>query len=67
MRLPGELIRTLEHTGPAEEFLLSDGILVVLVNPNTAADVRRGVGPGACVWWRSTPTPGNCSGSMPPP
>jgi len=40
----GELIRTLEHTGPAEEFYLSDGILVVLVNPNTAAKVRRGQG-----------------------
>ncbi len=44
MRLSGEVIRTLEHTGPAEEFLLSDGILVVLVNPNTAAGLRRGVG-----------------------
>ena len=40
----GESIRTLEHTGPAEEFLLSDGILVVLVNPNTKADIRRGKG-----------------------
>lgn len=40
----GELIRTLEHTGPAEELVLSDGILVVLVNPNTDAKVRRGEG-----------------------
>lgn len=40
----GELIRTLESTGPAEEFILSDGILVTLVNPNTKADVRRGKG-----------------------
>ena len=40
----GELIRTLEQTGSAEEFYLSDGILVVLVNPNTAAKVRRGQG-----------------------
>ena len=42
----GELIRTLEQTGPAEELILSDGILVVLVNPNTPANVRRGRGPG---------------------
>ena len=40
----GELIRTLEQTGSAEEFYLSDGILVVLVNPNTAAKIRRGQG-----------------------
>jgi len=40
----GKLIRTLEQTGPAEEFYLSDGVLVVLVNPNTAAKVRRGQG-----------------------
>jgi outer membrane protein assembly factor BamB len=40
----GELIRTLEHTGPAEELILSEGILVVLVNPNTPADIRRGSG-----------------------
>jgi len=38
----GEIIRTLEHTESAEEFLLSDGILVALVNPNSAADRRRG-------------------------
>ncbi|MFV2065883.1 MAG: PQQ-binding-like beta-propeller repeat protein [Pirellulales bacterium] len=38
----GERIRTLEQTGRAEEFILSEGILVVLVNPNTATDVRRG-------------------------
>jgi len=40
----GELIRTLEHTEPAEELLLSDRVVVVLVNPNTAADIRRGSG-----------------------
>lgn len=40
----GELIRTLKQTGPAEEFYLSDGILLVLVNPNTEAKVRRGQG-----------------------
>ena len=40
----GELIRMLEQTGPAEEFVLSDGILVALVNPNTEADIRRGKG-----------------------
>ena len=40
----GKLSRTLKQTKPAEEFYLSDGILVVLVNPNTAAKVRRGQG-----------------------
>ena len=40
----GQLIRTLEHTARTEEFLLSDGVLVALVNPNTDADVRRGQG-----------------------
>ncbi len=40
----GQLIRTLEHTEPAEEFYLSNGILLVLVNPNTAAKLRRGQG-----------------------
>lgn len=40
----GKLVRTLEATGPAEELLLSDGILVVLVNPASKADVRRGNG-----------------------
>jgi len=40
----GKCVRTLEQTGPAEEFYLSEGILVVLVNPNTAADLRRGQG-----------------------
>jgi outer membrane protein assembly factor BamB len=40
----GETIRTLEQTAPAEELLLSDGVLVALVNPNTAADLRRGAG-----------------------
>jgi outer membrane protein assembly factor BamB len=40
----GEMIRTLEETERAEELLLSHGILVVLVNPNTSAGLRRGVG-----------------------
>ena len=40
----GELIRTLEGTEKAEEVILSDGVLVVLVNPNTPAGVRRGRG-----------------------
>ena len=38
----GAPLRTLKHTGPAEEFVLSDGVLVALVNPNTEADIRRG-------------------------
>lgn len=40
----GEVLRTLDATGPAEEFLLSGGVLVTLVNPNTAAGIRRGQG-----------------------
>lgn len=40
----GKLIRTLKQTVPAEELLLSDGILVALVNPNTQAGLRRGQG-----------------------
>jgi len=40
----GELIRTLDRTGPAEEILVSDGILVALVNPNATANIRRGQG-----------------------
>ena len=40
----GEPIRTLEPTARAEEIILSAGILVALVNPNTEADVRRGHG-----------------------
>jgi len=40
----GKLIRTLKDTGPAEEFLVSDGILVALVNPNTKTNLRRGEG-----------------------
>ncbi len=40
----GEPIRTLKPTARAEEIILSDGILVALVNPNTATDVRRGNG-----------------------
>ncbi len=38
----GEVIRALEQTDPAEEFILSDGVVVALVNPNSAADHRRG-------------------------
>lgn len=38
----GNIVRTLESTGPAEELLLSHGVLVVLVNPNTTTDLRRG-------------------------
>jgi len=38
----GDVIRVIEDTGPAEEFVLSDGVLVALVNPNTPADLRRG-------------------------
>jgi hypothetical protein len=38
---PGEVIRTFEQTEPTEE-LLSDGVLVALVNPNTEAEIRRG-------------------------
>ncbi len=40
----GELIRALEGTGRAEEFILSDGVLVALVNPNTPVGLRRGQG-----------------------
>lgn len=40
----GELLRTLQQTDRCEEFLLSGGILVALVNPNTAAGMRRGLG-----------------------
>ena len=40
----GEPIRVLEDTERAEEFILSGGVLVALVNPNTPAGLRRGVG-----------------------
>ncbi len=40
----GELVRTLEQTGRTEEFILSEGVLVALVNPNTTASIRRGRG-----------------------
>lgn len=57
----GQVLRVLEATEPAEEFLLSGGVLVALVNPNTAADRRRGTGQtsrlvavdpetGDCLW-----------------
>jgi outer membrane protein assembly factor BamB len=38
----GEVIRVLEETAKAEEFLVAGGVLVALVNVGTAADVRRG-------------------------
>ena len=40
----GKLVRSFSDTSRVEEFLLSDGILVALVNPNTTTDVRRGHG-----------------------
>ncbi len=39
----GEVLRALPETDYAEEMILSDGVLVVLVNPNTPTDVRRGM------------------------
>lgn len=39
----GEVLRTFPETGHAEELILSGGVLVVLVNPNTPANVRRGL------------------------
>ena len=39
----GAVLRTLANTEHAEEMVLADGVLVVLVNPNTPADVRRGL------------------------
>jgi hypothetical protein len=36
------VIRTFEQTEPTEELLLSGGVLVALVNPSTAAQIRRG-------------------------
>ena len=38
----GETVRTFEQTNPTEEFVLSNGTIVALVNPNTKADHRRG-------------------------
>jgi len=40
----GESIRVLEGTERAEELILSNGVLVVLVNPNTPTGIRRGRG-----------------------
>lgn len=40
----GEVLRTLTSTERAEEILLSAGVLVALVNPNTPAGRRRGKG-----------------------
>ena len=40
----GKVIRALKPTRLAEEIIISNGILVALVNPNTMANVRRGVG-----------------------
>ncbi|MFO7776390.1 MAG: PQQ-binding-like beta-propeller repeat protein [Candidatus Hydrogenedentota bacterium] len=39
----GEVLRTLPETDDAEEVILSEGVLVVLVNPNTPVGLRRGV------------------------
>jgi outer membrane protein assembly factor BamB len=39
----GEVLRVLPKTEHAEEMILSDDVLVVLVNPNTPADLRRGL------------------------
>lgn len=39
----GESLHVLEHTRSAEELILSDGVLVILANPNTPADIRRGL------------------------
>ncbi len=41
----GEVVRTLDQSAGAEELLVSRGTLVVLVNPNTPAGLRRGAGP----------------------
>ena len=38
----GKVVRELEQTGPAEECILSQGVLVALVDPHTGADARRG-------------------------
>ncbi|MCP4643139.1 MAG: PQQ-binding-like beta-propeller repeat protein [bacterium] len=38
----GESIRLLSDTAQAEEFIVSNGVLVVLLNPNTPAGIRRG-------------------------
>ncbi|OGV78591.1 MAG: hypothetical protein A3K19_32145 [Lentisphaerae bacterium RIFOXYB12_FULL_65_16] len=38
----GEVIRALDGTEKAEEFIVSDGVVVAMVNSATAADVRRG-------------------------
>lgn len=39
----GDVLRTLEHTAPTDEFILSDGVLIALAAPVTDADARRGV------------------------
>lgn len=38
----GEVVRTLEATGPVEEFFLADGVLVALSSTTTDAERRRG-------------------------
>lgn len=40
----GQVLRVLADTEKTEEFLVSNGVLVALVNPNTPAGLRRGVG-----------------------
>lgn len=39
----GEVIRTIEETEPTEEFLLSEGVLVALVNANPPAGLLPGI------------------------
>ena len=62
----GEIVRTFEQTNPTEEFVLSNGTIVALVNPNTGANQRRGkkqnmrlvaVDPdsGSVLWQHATP------------
>ena len=39
----GKVLRTLSETRHAEEMVLSDGVLVVLINPNKPGDLLRGL------------------------
>jgi outer membrane protein assembly factor BamB len=38
----GNVVRVLETTKGVDEFLVSDGVLVAMVDPNTPAEIRRG-------------------------
>jgi len=38
----GEVLRVLEETARVREFIVADGVLVALINPNTGAASRRG-------------------------